>query len=102
MRLSRLSTLTATAVVTLSLMAAAPQPAVAMNKKEEQAVGTILGVLAAAALAGKIKKEREKHYLNRGDGYVEPAPGVICYDEDRACYRGGNYSPRWSHSVYGY
>lgn len=81
---------------------ALPAPVAALGDREEKALGALIGVLAGAAIAKKMQEHRSNRYLNRGDGYVEPVAGVICYDRDRTCYRDGRYSARWTHDIYGY
>ncbi len=69
------------------------------------AVGLAIVGIAAAAAASKRKREREQenYYDNRNWGRsYEPAPGVVCYSDERRCYRRGTYSFDWTEQEFGY
>jgi hypothetical protein len=91
----RLSLILATALVTL---AATPLPAMA-DRNSDAAVGAILGVMVAAAIA-KNRGNSRFNYATDTVFYPATLPGVMCYSRARQCYFRGHYSAAATRDVF--
>ncbi len=80
----------------LAAALAATTPAAANDVGAAIAAGAV-GLAVGAALAKNHHSHHDKH-PNR----FSPAPGIECYDHQRACYHdGGGFSSNWTWRVYG-
>lgn len=95
---------------------ALPMPAAARDhhrhRDRDRATGAAIGLaivgIAAAASSGRRKQESNRSYYDRdyyrggwGDTY-NAAKNVVCYRNQRQCYRKGYYSAEWTSREFGY
>lgn len=94
----RLSLILATALVAATII---PPPAMA-DRNSDAAVGAILGVIVAGAIAASAKNRGNNRYNYAGDTAFYPAdlPGVMCYTRARQCYFRGHYSAAATRDVF--
>ncbi len=66
----------------------------------EAAVGALIGVGIAAAIAGAVDEEGHQNHESRDSGWWSPAAGVQCNSYQSACYKSGHFSGHWTHRIY--
>jgi hypothetical protein len=92
-----------------------PETASAKNKDVEAAIAAgVVGIAVGAALSHKHHHSPQVYYPGYQPPYApggynpyfarafSPAPGVMCYDAQRACYDAdGTFSNKWMRRIYG-
>jgi len=96
--------------VSVALAAAGPTPALAKKDSGKVAAGIVGGLIVGSALTSALsprQKVIERVYVQPPppppppEPTFSPAPGVLCYASQRACYNmAGGYNPSWTWQVY--
>lgn len=91
-----------------------PPPPHHNSNAANNAAAALAAVAIGGVIAAAIAKNREQHpYQPYGYGAApyppptenisfSPAPGIMCYGAQRACFSGMVYSPDWSSRVFQY
>ncbi len=84
------------AVLAGAVAASLGQPAGANSDVAAAVAAGVVGVAVGASLA------KHAHHGHKHKAHFSPAPGIECYDYQRACYHSdGGYASNWSWKVYG-
>ena len=82
---------------------------VKVAQQKSPSAGDVAGAIIGAAIAGAIINSVNKHSGNNNgysggyssSGRVDyPEPGVECYSDQSACYRNGQFDPRYTRQWY--
>jgi len=84
-----------TALIAGATVATLAQPAAANSDVAAALAAGVVGAAIGASLAD------HPHHTHRHDAHFSPAPGIECYDYQRACYHAdGGFANNWTWRVY--
>jgi hypothetical protein len=82
------------------------------HRDRDRATGAAIGLaivgIAAAASSGRRNRSDNRSYYDRNEyrgnwgGTYNAAKNVVCYRNQRQCYRKGYYSAEWTSREFGY